>query len=82
MGEVQINSMIIKQVDLSHLDTGGACRTHQVEILVDKTNNIYRQRRDLVHEILGAYLGTFIEVETLTEMAEAICDGLDELSED
>lgn len=58
-------------------ECGGAYRSVSVEICVDSEADPYTQRTALVHEILGAYLGSIVPVETLSEIAESIVDSLD-----
>ena len=82
MVEIQIHSIEVKREDLSHFDTGGGHRYVSVEICVDKTLPLDRQKRIVTHEVIGAFLGSFIPIETLEEMAEAICNAQDELNEE
>jgi len=79
MSEVQIPQIRISKDNLhsNGCDCGGAYRVVDVEICVDSEADPYTQKVALIHEILGAYLGTFIQPETLTEIAEQIIDGLE-----
>lgn len=80
MNEIQINRFKLNKESLPQLgDT--ACRCHEVEIDIDTTKDIDVQRRGLVHEIIGAYLGVFIDPDTIWEISDNICDLLLELED-
>ena len=79
MSEPQINEITITKEDASYADTGGAYRKVSVEIYVDETNDVYIQRRALVYEVLGAYLGTVVDRDTLESIADKVCDALENL---
>jgi hypothetical protein len=77
--ELHLTDITVKQEDLSHVDGGGGYREVNVQVTVDKSRSLYLQRRIVAHEILGAYLSAVMDCETICEISEAICDGLDTL---
>ncbi len=82
MTELQITSLKIIKDDLSFFDTGGAIREVNVSITVDSTLLLYRQKENLIHEILGVYLGTILSVEMLSQIAQTINEALRDLTEE
>ena len=82
MSEEQIVDITVTKEDLSHFDTGGATRRVTAVITVDSSLPIERQRVGLIHEILGAYLGTVISTSDIAELALSIADGLNQLESD
>ncbi|MFW9991891.1 MAG: hypothetical protein ACFFD4_07800 [Candidatus Odinarchaeota archaeon] len=80
MTEQLIDDISIERVDLSHVNTGGAYRETSVNIVVDSSRDIREQKISLAHEIMGCYLGAIIDCQTITEMAEHIVDGIDQLN--
>ena len=82
MVESQISKIEVTQEDLSSVDSGGGYRVVNVEVVVDKTLPLYRQRSVVAHEILGAFLGSVVPTETLEEIAEEICSALEGLNEE
>jgi len=77
--EHQIHCIKVQREDLAEHDTGGAYRVHHIDIIVDKSLPSRRQERGVVHEVLGAYLGTVVDVGTLQEIAESVCSALEDL---
>lgn len=84
MAELQRSQIRIVRENLHALDCdcGGAYRIYDVEIHVDESLPPRTQRIAVTHEILGSYLGVFIDPEIISEMAERIVDALDETSRD
>ena len=81
MSEEQVHRIDVTKVDLSGIDTGGGFREVTVQITIDSSLPQYRQEVSLIHETLGAYLGTFIPRENIEEIAESVADGLRQLKE-
>lgn len=81
MSETQISEIKVKLDNLHSLDCdcGGAYRQVTAEIFVDAQASEYKQRCALVHEILGTYFGAVCPPDTISEIAEQIVDGLNEL---
>ena len=77
--EIQIHNIDIHRENLSSHDTGGAFRVVNVDVTVDSSVSLNLQRVALIHEILGAYLGSFVSRSNLEEISEAINDGLNQL---
>jgi len=80
--EQQISRIEVVKENLRGVESGGAYRKLNVEITVDSSKDIYLQRIAATHEILGAYLGAVIDREVLEQIAESICDKLEELIEE
>jgi len=83
MAETQISTIKVIRENLHALDCdcGGAYRVHDIEIHVDSSASPRKQREGIVHEILGAYLGSVVPTETLSEIAESIIEGLEQLEQ-
>ena len=79
MAEVQIHEISVFKNNLAMYDTGGAVRHVSVEVEVDSSLPVERQKVCVVHEILGAYLGSVVDRADIEEIAEAVVDGLDQL---
>ena len=62
--------------DLSNHDTGGGIRVVKAEIIIDSSLPPLRQRESVIHEILGAYLGSVVSTDDISEIASSINDGL------
>jgi hypothetical protein len=79
MVEQLISNITVHTENLSEHDTGGAYRTTSVNIYVDSSLSLRRQAVSATHEVLGAYLQTFISREDIEEIAESIIDILGEV---
>ena len=79
MSEPQINEIKVVKEDASVADSGGAYRRVTAEIYIDDTNDIYVQKRGLVYEVLGVYFGAVVDRDTLDNIADSICDALEDL---
>ncbi len=79
MTELQISSLKIIKDDLSFVDTGGATREVNTTVTVDSTLPLERQRECLIHEVLGVYLGSVIDVDMLGQIAQAVSEAILEL---
>jgi hypothetical protein len=81
MSETQISQIKVRKENLHKLgcDCGGAYRVVTAKIHIDNSEPLRNQKISLIHEILGTYLGVFIDPNILTEMAEQIVDSLDQL---
>jgi hypothetical protein len=69
-----IHQVNLHREDLSAADTGGGLREVVVNITVDSSLPIHRQKESAVYELLGAYLATVVDQSDLEEIAEAIVD--------
>jgi len=76
MSEIQIPTIKVLKEDLSFADTGGATREVAACITVDSSIHPDRQRECLVHEILGIYLGTVLDVDMLSQIAQSINEAI------
>ena len=76
MSEIQISSLKIIKEDLLFADTGGATREVTACITVDSSIHPDRQRECLVHEILGIYLGTILDVDMLSQIAQSLNEAI------
>jgi len=74
--ELQISSLKILREDLSFLDSGGAAREVNAVITVDSTLPIERQRECLIHEVLGIYLGSVLNIYMLSQIAQSINESI------
>lgn len=81
MSELIITELSVKKDNLCHVNSGGAYRVVKAEIVVDSSRDIREQRVSLVHEVLGVFLGVTVDADTITEIAEHICDSMDKLAE-
>ncbi len=79
MAELQIASIQIHKDDLSNYDTGGATREVNASITVDCTLPVERQRECLIHEILGIYLGSILDVGIIEQIAGSISEAIIDL---
>lgn len=79
--EEQVHTIRVVKEDLSGIDTGGGCRQVDVVITVDSSSHPRQQQITCVHETLGVFIGAVVSSETLTEIATAIVDNLEELNE-
>ncbi len=79
MTELQIASLKIIKDDLSFFNTGGAVREVNASVTVDSTLPVERQRECLIHEILGVYLGSILDVDIIEQIAESINEAILEL---
>ena len=79
MSEQQVSKFTFKKESLCSVgcDCGGGYRVVTAEIVIDSQADEYTQKTALIHEILGCYLGSIVQTETLTEIAENIIDGLE-----
>lgn len=70
----------ISKEDLSQVDCGGGLRDTVVRVTIDKTLPLIAQRRAVAYEVLSAYLDpNEHNVEYMTEIANDIAEGIDEL---
>jgi len=76
MSEIQITRLQVNEEDLSGYDTGGATREVNVSIMVDSSLPKERQRECLIHEVLGAYLGSVLSVDMLSLIASDINEAI------
>jgi hypothetical protein len=76
-----IHQVQLQHEDLSAADTGGGVREVIVNIIVDSSLPVRRQKEAAVYELLGAYLATVVDQSDLEEIAEAIVDMLEEFHE-
>ena len=76
MSEVQLSTIKIIKDDLSGFDTGGAFREVDAVITVDSSIPEDRQRECLIHEVLGVYLGSIIDVDILGQIAQVINESI------
>ena len=81
MAELQISTIRICKEDLSGYDTGGAIRELDAKITVDSSLPLERQRENLIHEILGVYLGSVLDTDILSQIAQSINEAIEELIE-
>lgn len=72
MSEEQVYTITVSGEDLSNHNTGGAYRTHKVNVMVDTSLPYHRQKECIIHEVMGIYLGSVVHTEDLSEIAEAI----------
>ena len=81
MTETQISTITIKTEPLHEqgCECGGAYREVDVTVYVDKSLPAYQRKIALTHEVLGVYLGTLLDPEILSQIAEHIIDSLDQL---
>jgi len=82
MAETQISTITVTKEPLHALgcECGGAFREVDVKVSVDAAIPERGQRIAVAHEILGAYLGSVVPTETLSEIAESIIEGLEQLN--
>jgi len=79
MSELQITSIQIHKEDLSSYDTGGAIREVNASITVDSSMPPERQRECVIHEILGIYLGSILDVDMLEQIAQSVNEAIEDL---
>lgn len=69
----------VSKEDLSEVDCGGGYRTVSAKISIDVSKSARLQRHAVVYEVLASYLEPMFARCFVLELADSVCNGLDDI---